>query len=95
MWWRDREGTEPAVIAQVVDLTEKRVLEVGCGKGRLTEFAAASAAEVLAFDPDPDAVEEARARVGGTNRVTFAVCGAQELALGERRFDVALCGWSL
>jgi len=97
MWWRDREGAESAVIADVADLRGQRVLDVGCGSGRLTEFAAAHVTEVYAFDPDPERVEEARERVPFSlrDRVTFAVCGAEELDVGRRRFDVALCGWSL
>lgn len=38
---RDGEGAEPAAIAAAVDLRGTRVLEVGCGDGRLTGFAAA------------------------------------------------------
>lgn len=94
MWWRDREGAEQAVIADAVDLRGKRVVDVGCGDGRLTEFAAAHAAHVYAFDPDADAVEEARRRTGNGG-VVFGVHGAEELARPKRRFDVALCGWSL
>jgi ubiquinone/menaquinone biosynthesis C-methylase UbiE len=97
MWWRDREGAEPAVIAENADLRGKRVLDVGCGSGRLTEFAAAQAAEVYAFDPDPEGLEEARERVPTSlrDRVTFVLCGAEELDAPRRRFDIALCGWSL
>ena len=94
MWWRDREGAEPAVIAAAVDLRGKRVVDVGCGKGRLTEFAARHAAHVYAFDPDAEAVEEARRRAGNGG-VSFGVHGAEALARPKRRFDVALCGWSL
>jgi ubiquinone/menaquinone biosynthesis C-methylase UbiE len=97
VWRRDLEGVEPSVIAAVIDLRGRRVLDVGCGIGRLTEFAAAHAAEVYAFDPDAERVEEARERIPPTlrDRVTFEVCGAEELEVAARRFDVALCGWSL
>jgi 2-polyprenyl-3-methyl-5-hydroxy-6-metoxy-1,4-benzoquinol methylase len=89
MQWRDREGAEAAAIAAVVDLNGKRVLEVGCGSGRLTAFAAARAARVYAFDPDADSVATA------ADSVPSDVHDAQALDVPRRRFDVALCGWSL
>jgi ubiquinone/menaquinone biosynthesis C-methylase UbiE len=94
---RDPEGEELAAIAAVVDLDGKHVLEVGCGSGRLTHFAAARAREIYAFDPNDDAVAEARASLTAEarRRVQFAVHDAEALDLPRRRFDVALCGWSL
>jgi predicted RNA methylase len=44
--WRDREGVETAAIAAVVELDGKRVMDVGCGTGRLASFAAARAASL-------------------------------------------------
>jgi ubiquinone/menaquinone biosynthesis C-methylase UbiE len=97
MQWRDPDGTEPAAIAQTVELDGKHVIEVGCGTGRLTGFVAARAASVYAFDPKPDAVEEARASLAAElrERVRFAVHDAESLDRPRRRFDLALCGWSL
>ncbi len=95
--WRDRDGIETAAIAAVVDLDGKRALDVGCGTGRLTSFAAFHAASVYAFDPNAESVREARASVPGElrERVRFAAHSAEALDVPRRRFDLALCGWSL
>jgi ubiquinone/menaquinone biosynthesis C-methylase UbiE len=97
MHWRDRDGVEPAVIAELVELDGRRVVDVGCGTGRLTPFAAGRAASVYAFDPDAKAVARARASLSAMlrERVSFAVHAAEALDVPRRRFDIALCGWSL
>ena len=58
---RDPAGVETAVIAERVELGGQRVLDVGCGRGRLTAFAAARAAHVYAFDPAAENVAQASA----------------------------------
>ncbi len=94
---RDKAGVETTAITELVGFGHKRVLDVGCGEGRLTTFAAERAAYVYAFDPSEANVAAARAALTGEQRrrVRFAVHGAEALDLARERFDIALCGWSL
>ncbi len=94
---RDPEGVETTAIGRLVDLDGRNVLEVGCGGGRLTIFAASRAASVYAFDPDAGNVEKAAAALPAEvrDRVRFAVHEAEALDVERPRFDLALCGWSL
>jgi ubiquinone/menaquinone biosynthesis C-methylase UbiE len=94
---RDDEGVEAAAIAALVPIDGKSVLEVGCGKGRLTGLAAARASSVYAFDPSAESVAASKAALTSEQcrRVHFAVHDADALDVGRERFDIALCGWSL
>jgi 2-polyprenyl-3-methyl-5-hydroxy-6-metoxy-1,4-benzoquinol methylase len=90
----DAREAEPRRIEALVPLEGARVLDVGCGEGRLIEFAAARAATVYAFDPNEERVEKARV-AANAERVRFGVHGAEALDVERETFDVALCGWSL
>jgi hypothetical protein len=52
---------------------------------------------VYAFDPKAEAIAEAQVSLKGETRerVLLAVHDADALDVERRRFDVALCGWSL
>jgi 2-polyprenyl-3-methyl-5-hydroxy-6-metoxy-1,4-benzoquinol methylase len=90
----DLHEVEPRRIEELVPLEGTRVVDVGCGEGRLTGFAATRAVSVYAFDPNAERVEEARA-AADMERVRFGVHGAEARDVARESFDVALCGWSL
>jgi ubiquinone/menaquinone biosynthesis C-methylase UbiE len=91
------DGMEIRLIERFTTLRGRRILEVGCGDGRLTFQYARTAREVLAFDPDRASIEEAldqQATLGVPN-VAFRVGSIEHLPRRGAPFDVALFSWSL
>ena len=88
---------ETGAIACLIPLKGQRVLDVGCGEGRLTLFAADIADHVYAFDPNPDRVAEARSSLTRqqAHRTRLAVHDIAALDVELERYDIAMCGWSL
>ena len=89
----DPEEHEIAALAAIMpSFASRRVLEVGCGDGRLTERYAHAAASVIAIDPDADAVADLAAAMPN---VDARAVGFEELALAPQSVDVVLFAWSL
>src|SRR5687767_6930801 len=95
--FKDPEGAERVALDALVDFAGRRVLEVGCGNGRMTWLYADVAAEVLGVDDDEEAIEEARASLRDDlrDRVEFRVASATALGVPRQRFDIAFFSWSL
>src|SRR5712692_6539988 len=93
----DPEGAHLAALRRLADFRGRRVLELGCGDGRLTVGIATNAASVLAFDPDAEAVERARSFLPAelAERVSYQVASGKEIELERLSFDLALFSWSL
>ena len=79
------------------DFRGRRVLELGCGDGRLTLGTAPDAANVLAFDPDREAIEVARHALPAelAERVAYRVASGKEIELEPQAFDLVVFSWSL
>jgi 2-polyprenyl-3-methyl-5-hydroxy-6-metoxy-1,4-benzoquinol methylase len=91
----DPEDHEIGALRSLVASFEgQRVLEVGCGDGRLTRRYAHEAAYVLAIDPDEGAIATARSdlpsRSIDVQRLAF-----DEVVQPDEGFDVVLFSWSL
>ncbi|HVH65367.1 MAG TPA: class I SAM-dependent methyltransferase [Candidatus Acidoferrum sp.] len=90
-------GFELRLIQRFISLRGKRVLEIGCGDGRLTFQVAPLAASIRAIDPDGPSIDEAareRERRHAHN-IEFRVGSVERLPSRGAPFDVALFSWSL
>jgi predicted RNA methylase len=93
----DPEGAHLAALRRLGDFRDRRVLELGCGDGRLTLGIAADAANVLAFDPDAEAVGRARRSLPAelADRVAYRVASGTEIEIEPHSFDLVVFSWSL
>ena len=93
----DPEGAHLAALRRLADYRGARVLEMGCGEGRLTEGIARKADHVLAFDPDAEVVEKGRAALPAelAGRVSFLVASAEQIEIAPGSFDLVVFSWSL
>jgi ubiquinone/menaquinone biosynthesis C-methylase UbiE len=94
---KDPEGFERKTLHGYVDFKDKRVLEVGCGEGRLTWKYAGESNLTVGFDPDHDALRIARADAPYDlqKHVHFASASASNIPFSKETFDIAILAWSL
>ena len=89
----DPERNEACALARMIpSFAGRRVLEIGCGDGRVTRLFAAAAASVVAIDPDAEAIDHLRAELPG---VDARAIGIADLDLPPHSVDVAIFSWSL
>lgn len=93
----DPEGVHLSALRRLADFHGQRVLELGCGDGRLTIGVAADATAVVAFDPDADAIDRAKSSLPNAlaDRVTYLVASGKSIEIEPNAFDLVLFSWSL
>src|SRR5512135_3008939 len=94
---KDPERNETKYLHKFADFTNKRVLEIGCGEGRLTWQYAKSTQETIGIDPDMDALRIAKVDNPSDlqSQALFACADAQHLPFIQKTFDIAVLAWSL
>lgn len=85
-------GVEVRLIQRFVGLKGQRILELGCGDGRLTCQFAPLAATMVAVEPDATKIALARQRAAsaGINNISFRVGSAERWRVGGEPFDITL-----
>jgi ubiquinone/menaquinone biosynthesis C-methylase UbiE len=89
------EDSDQKIVEQILQhssLDKKRVLEVGCGDGRITVLLSGIPKELIAIEPDEDKINEARKKVTG---VDFQAGSGEELKFPDEFFDVIIFTLSL
>jgi len=94
---RDPERTEIRALRRGVHLVDARVLDVGCGEGRLARRVAGMARLVVGVDPNGAVLDRARQLTPRRLRkkIEYRLGTAERPDLSRRRFDVAVFSGSL
>jgi ubiquinone/menaquinone biosynthesis C-methylase UbiE len=93
---KDPEKQEAAHLLGFGDFPRKRVLEVGCGDGRLTWRYAGTAHRVVGIDVDRDALRVAQIERPSdlADRALFVEATSIGLPFRKDSFDMAVLAWS-
>ena len=94
---KDPEQNETKYLNKFAEFSGKRVLEIGCGEGRLTWRYASASKLTVGLDPDQDSLRVASIDRPSdlTNRIHFANAHAEFIPFKKETFDIAILAWSL
>ena len=88
----DTEQRTVRMIKRQSVFKKKTVLEIGCGRGRISSLLADDTKQYIGIDPDNNAIREAKASFGN---VDFMTGSGEALAFGDSFFDLVLFTLSL
>ena len=80
-------------IENLPDLSGKRVLEIGCGRGEFSNFLSLKfpTAKIVATDFSEGAIEVCKLRFSNSNNIEFIVEDVQRLRFPDATFDFIVC----
>jgi len=95
----DPENNETRALFDLADFSGQRVLEIGCGDGRLTWRYADRAEHVTAIDPFADGITRVKETISDElkDRVEFRHIAFEDFAADSEpsTFDRVILSWSL
>ena len=95
----DPEGNEIRALFDMADFSEKHILEIGCGDGRMTARYAEIVEHVTAIDAFEKSIQRAKAILPDTlsDQVEFHNIPLEDFAAATEPavFDLAVMAWSL
>jgi SAM-dependent methyltransferase len=103
-WYTERIGRLEArlageqVLADILPATPERVLDLGCGDGRLSELVLGcrpSVTGLVAVDISPPMLDRARARLGGDARVDVRTWDLADPLTPLGPFDLVVSGFAI
>jgi ubiquinone/menaquinone biosynthesis C-methylase UbiE len=79
-------------IEEFVELGDRKMLEIGCGDGRLSSLLANKVKSLTAIDPDKAMIKQACNEING---VDFRVGNGESLEFNDKTYDIVLFSYSL
>ena len=94
---RDPDGVETKCLHEIARFRGAKVIEIGCGNGRLTWRYGQKADWIAGLDPDHELIETAQENRPAqlTTKLSFVQTNAEKLPFSAQCFQVALLSWSL
>ena len=91
----DPESMETKYLHRFADFNGKRVLEIGCGDGRLTWRYANSAKFTAGIDLNAEELRVATIDRPADLAVSFVRADSIHIPFSKEKFDIAILAWSL